>query len=175
MLVPPAAPHHSHHDRASVDAKPHSELRTVLCCQVSIQGGDGLGIVQASVHGAPGIVFMGRGVAKIDEEPIAEILGDVARVGLDDLGSGFLVGVDHGAQVFGVELAGELGGAHQVTEQHRELPAFRLELVEQAPGLARRPGCLIPLRVWGPVQTMRATLRQGVLGSVGERRLPDRW
>jgi hypothetical protein len=49
----------------------------------------------------------------------------MARVVLDDLGSGLLVGADHGPQVFGVEVARELRGAGQVTEEHRELPAFR--------------------------------------------------
>jgi hypothetical protein len=78
------------------------------------------------VHGAPGIVFMCRGIAKIDQEPIAEVLRDMARIGLDDRTGGLLLGADHGAPVFGVELAGELRGAHQVTEQHRKLAAFRL-------------------------------------------------
>ena len=78
------------------------------------------------MHRAPGIVFMGRGVAKIDQQPIAQILGDMARVGLDDRGRGFLVGADHGAQVFRVELAGELCGAHQVAEHHGQLSPFRL-------------------------------------------------
>ena len=126
VLVPPTPTHHPHHDRAGVDAKPHGELDTVLCRQTGIQGGDGLDNAQAGVHGAPGLVFMGRGVAKIDQQPIAEILGDMTRVVLDDLGRGLLVGAHHGAQVFGVELAGELCGAHQVAEQHRELPSFRL-------------------------------------------------
>jgi hypothetical protein len=67
---------------------------------------------------------MGHGVAKIDQQPIAEILGDMALVTLDDRGRGLLVGADYGAQVFGVELAGELRGADQITEQHRELAAF---------------------------------------------------
>ena len=126
VLVPPAPTHHPHHDRAGVDAEPHGELDTVLCRQAGIQGGDGLDNAQAGVHRAPGLVFMGRGVAKIDQQPIAEILGDMTLVVLDDLGRGLLVGAHHGAQVFGVELAGELRGAHQVTEQHRELPSFRL-------------------------------------------------
>ena len=125
VLVPPTTSHHPHHNRASVDAEPHGELDTVLCRQTGIQGGDGLDNAQAGMHGTPGIVFMGRGVAKIDQQPIAEVLGDMALVVLDDLGRGLLVGAHHGAQVFRVELAGELRGAHQVTEQHRELPAFR--------------------------------------------------
>ena len=120
---PPPSPHH---DRAGVDAEPHRELHTVLGRQTGIQGGDGLDNAQARVHRAPGIVFMGRGIAKIDQQAIAEVLGDMARVVLDDLGRGLLVGAHHGAPVFGVELAGELGGAHQVTEQHRELSPLRL-------------------------------------------------
>ena len=126
VLVPPATAHHPHHDRAGVDAEPHGELHPVLCRQTGIQGGDGLDNAQAGVHGAPGIVFMGRGVAKIDQQPIAEILGDMALVVLDDLGRGLLVGADHGAQVFRVELAGELRGAHQVAEHHGQLSPFRI-------------------------------------------------
>jgi hypothetical protein len=64
---------------------------------MSIQGGDGLDNAQTGMHGAPGIVFMGRGVAEIDQQPIAELLGDMACVGLDDLGRGLLVGAHHGA------------------------------------------------------------------------------
>jgi hypothetical protein len=109
-----------------VDAEPHSELDAVLCRQTGIQGGNGLDNAQTGVHRTPGVVFMGHRVAKIDQQPIAEVLGDMPRVGLDDLRRGLLVGTDHGAQVFRVELAGELRGAYQIAEQHGELPAFRL-------------------------------------------------
>jgi hypothetical protein len=126
MLVPLTTPHLPHHDRAGVDADPHGEWHPVGSLQTGIQGGDGLDHAQAGVHGAPSVVFMRRGVAKIDQQPVAEVLRDVAFVTLDDRGRGFLVGADHRAQVFGVKLAGELRGAHQVTEQHRELAAFGL-------------------------------------------------
>jgi hypothetical protein len=69
---------------------------------------------------------MSRGIAKIDEQPIPEILGDMARVVLDDLGSGFLIGPHHSAQVFRVKLARQLRGAHQVAEQHGKLSPFRV-------------------------------------------------
>src|SRR4029450_6391951 len=109
-----------------VKAEPHGELHTVLCRQAGIQGGNGLDNAQAGVHGTPGIVFMGRGVAKIDQQAIAKVLGDMARIVLVDLGRGFLVGADHRTQVLKVELTGKLRGAHQVAEQHGELPPFRL-------------------------------------------------
>ena len=69
---------------------------------------------------------MGGGIAKIDQQPIAEVLGDMALVGLDNLGSGLLVGAHDRTQVFRVELAGELRGAHQVAEHHSQLSPFRI-------------------------------------------------
>ena len=45
---------------------------------------------------------------------------------LDDLSTGSLVGAHHLPQIFGIELAGERGRIHQVTEQHGELAAFGL-------------------------------------------------
>ena len=123
-VLPPAATHLPHHDGAGVDAEPYGEVHTVLYRQAGIQGGDGLDNAQASMHRTPGIIFMGHGVAKIDEQPIAEVLGDMTFVVLDDLGSGLLVSAHHRAQVFRVELTRELCGAHQVTEQHGQLAAF---------------------------------------------------
>src|SRR5215475_8275458 len=105
MLLPSATPHHPYHDWTGVDAEPHSEVNAVLCRQTGIQRADGLDNAQASVHRAPSIIFMGHGVAKIDQQPIAKVLSDMARVGLDDFGSGLLIGADYSAQVFGIELA----------------------------------------------------------------------
>jgi hypothetical protein len=61
VLVPPATPHHPHHDGAGVDTESHGELHSVLYCQTGIQGRDGLDNPQAGVHRTPGIVFMGHG------------------------------------------------------------------------------------------------------------------
>ena len=69
---------------------------------------------------------MRLGIAKIDQQTIAEILRDMPLKALDDLGTGGLLGTHHLPQIFGIELAGERGRIHQVTEQHGELPAFGL-------------------------------------------------
>ena len=74
--------------------------------------------------GPLGVIFMGLGIAKIDEQPIAEILRDMPLKALDDLGTGGLIGPHHLPQVFRVELTGEHGRVHQVTEQDGELAAF---------------------------------------------------
>jgi hypothetical protein len=97
MLVPLTPPHHPHHNGASVNAKPYGELHTVLCRQTGIQGGHGLDNAQAGVHRTPGIVFMGRGIAKIDQQAIAKVLGDIAGILLDNLGRSLLIGAHHGA------------------------------------------------------------------------------
>jgi hypothetical protein len=89
--------HLPHHDGAGVDANPHGQLYPVRCCQTGIQSRDSLDHAKPGVHGAPGVVFMRRGVAKIDQQPIADILSDMAFVRLDDRGHGLLVGAHHGA------------------------------------------------------------------------------
>ena len=42
----------------------------------------------------------------------------------DHLSTGVLIGPDHLAQVFRVELSSEGRGIHQITEQHGELAPF---------------------------------------------------
>ena len=78
------------------------------------------------MHAAQGIVFVRHRPAKIHQQPIAEILRDVARVLLNHCGGGRLIRPHDLAQVFGVELLREPGGVRQVTEHHGQLPAFGL-------------------------------------------------
>jgi hypothetical protein len=76
VFMPLTTPHLPHHHQAGVDAESHGKGNAVLCHQTGIQRGNGLDNAQTAVHGAPGIVFMGCRVAKIDQQAIAEILGD---------------------------------------------------------------------------------------------------
>src|SRR5215831_3753566 len=73
-----------------------------------------------------GIILVGQGVAEVDQQAIAQILGDVSVIAGDHLGAGVLIGPHHLAPLFGVELAGEHRRVHQVTEQDGELAAFGL-------------------------------------------------
>ena len=79
------------------------------------------------MHGAHRGVFVGRWPAKVDQQAVAEILGDIAVLGLHRVTGRLLVGTHHGAVVFGIELLGEFGRVNQVAEQHRDLAAFGLE------------------------------------------------
>ena len=92
-----------------------------------MQGAQGVEQRQAGMHGAVRGVFVGLGPAKVDQQAVAEILGDIAIIGLERGRRRGLVGTHHGAVVFGIELLGEFGRGDQVAEHHRDLPAFGLE------------------------------------------------
>ena len=47
-------------------------------------------------------------------------------IAVDDFGTDPLIGTDHFPILFGVELGGECGGVHQVTEHHGQLTSFRV-------------------------------------------------
>jgi hypothetical protein len=64
------------------------------------------------------------GIAEVDEEAIAEILGDMPVKTGDHFGAGLLIRPHHLAQLFRVELAGEHGRAHQITKERGELAAL---------------------------------------------------
>jgi hypothetical protein len=86
----------------------------------------GLYYSQSSPHRPLGVIFVGQGVAEIDQQAIAEVLGDMALIAGDHLGTGVLIGPHHLTPLFGVELAGQHRRVDEITEQHRELAAFGL-------------------------------------------------
>jgi hypothetical protein len=92
--------------------------------QAVIQGAHRLDKTQPGPDGAMRIVFMRLRIAKVDEQPITQILGNVAVKALDHLRTGGLIGLDHLAQVFRVEVTGEHGRVYQVAKQHGKLAAF---------------------------------------------------
>src|SRR5215471_1633366 len=63
-------------------------------------------------------------IAKVDQQPITQILRNVAVKALDHLRTGGLIGLDYLPQVFWVELTGEDGRIHQIAEQDGELTAL---------------------------------------------------
>src|SRR5262244_1609834 len=79
---------------------------------------------KTSAYSSLCIVLMGLGIAKIDQKPIPKQLSDVPVIAANHLRTGGLICPDHVPILFGVELAGEDRGVHQVTKQHGELPTF---------------------------------------------------
>jgi hypothetical protein len=87
---------------------------------------------KTSTDGALRVILVRLGIPKVDEQAIAQVLGNVPVKALDDLRAGALVGAHDLPQVFGIEVGGEGRGAHQVTEQDRQLAPF---------GVRRRGWC----------------------------------
>ena len=79
---------------------------------------------QTCPHSSLRIVFMRLGIAKVDEQAIAEILRNVPLQTLDHRGACGLVGADDLTAGLRVELARQGRGVHQIAEQHRELTAL---------------------------------------------------
>jgi hypothetical protein len=107
---------------------PHADGQAdaVLLLQAGGEGCHGLDHRQASPHGALRVVFVRQRIAKVDQQAISQVLGNIPIEALDDRGTGGLVGPHRGAVVLRVELARQRRRAHQVAEQDRELAAFRL-------------------------------------------------
>ena len=109
-----------------MDPQAHGQVHPALLRQAGIELPQGLDDPQPGPHGPLGIIFVGQGVAEVDEQAIAEILGDMPLKAGDHLGTGVLIGPHHLAQLFRVELRREHGRVDQVTKQHGELAAFGL-------------------------------------------------
>ena len=147
-------------------------MHAPLLRQAGIELSQGLDHPQPGPHRPLGIIFVRQGIAEVDEQAIAEILGDMPLKAGDHLGAGVLIGPHHLAQVFRVELAGEGGRVHEVTEQHGELAAFGLR--------CGRGGWPMPCRLGG----LRVSQRRGGEGGRDARvacpdqappRFIDRW
>jgi hypothetical protein len=81
---------------------------------------------QPGLHRPAGVVLMRLGIAKVDQQPIAQILCDIPLQALDHFVTGLLIGPHDRPVIFGIELAGQGGGIDEVAEQHGELAALRL-------------------------------------------------
>src|SRR5713101_6125335 len=82
-------------------------------------------------------------MAEVHEQTVPQILRDMAVKPLNDCGTSLLVGADYVPQLFRVELFGEGGRAHQITEHDGELPAlaFGCGTLDQDALRLRTPDC----------------------------------
>ena len=75
-------------------AHPHRQPHLLLRLQARIQPPHGLDQPEPRAHGALGIVLMGLGIAKVDQQAVAQILRNMPLKALDHLGTGLLIGSD---------------------------------------------------------------------------------
>ena len=67
------------------------------------------------------LVLVGARPAEIGEDAVAEIIGDIAAIALDDGGHRIVIAAQQLAQILRIVPARQLGRADQIAEQHREL------------------------------------------------------
>src|SRR2546426_12507316 len=102
----------------------YRQSKTLVLFQTGVQRSYRLDNAQSSMYCSTGIILMSVGVAKVHQEPIAKVLGNIAIVALDDFRTSKLIGTYQIPVLFGIELAGEFGGIDQVAEHDRELSTF---------------------------------------------------
>ena len=103
------APDVAHHHQPGMDPQAHSQVHPPLLPQMRVELAQGLHDPESSPHGPLGVVLVRQGVAEVDKQAVAEILGDMPLKAGDHLGAGVLIGPYDLAQVFWVELAGQGG------------------------------------------------------------------
>ena len=69
----------------------------------------GLNNLQPCPHGALRIIFMGCWIAEVDQQAIAQVLGNMPVVPTDHTCASLLISAHHLPQFFGVELSRERG------------------------------------------------------------------
>jgi hypothetical protein len=124
--MPPPSSHLANNDGPGVDADANGELHAIVALKPGVDSTHPVENAQTGVHGSHRVVFMGAGIAKVDEEAIAEILSDIALIALDNRSRRLLIDPHHLPQLFRVELSGEIRRSDEVAEHHRELPALRV-------------------------------------------------
>src|SRR6476619_7529905 len=85
---------------------------------------EGVDDVQPGTDRAFGLGLMRQGKAEEGDDAIAEYPEDISFVAIDAGLAGFLVAAKHDLHGFGIELVRELGEAHHVAEQHRQMAPF---------------------------------------------------
>jgi hypothetical protein len=73
-----------------------------------------------------GVIFVRQGVAEVDQEPIAEVLSNVAIEAGDHLPASALIGPHQLAQLLGIKAFSEGGRTHEVAKHHRQLATLGL-------------------------------------------------
>ena len=106
-------------DQTCGDSDPHLQI------QINFDPGYGIDNVQSDPDRALRIVLMRPGIAEIDQNAVAQILGHMALEACHLGGTGFLIAADDGAEIFRVEFLRNRRRANQIAEHQCQLPPFR--------------------------------------------------
>ena len=109
MLLSATSTYGANDYQPSMDSEADCQSHTFALLQTGIEVLQRLDDPETCSHGTLRIVFVGSGKAKVDEQPITEVLGDIPVKALDNLSTGGLIGLHHFTEVLWIELAGERG------------------------------------------------------------------
>ena len=90
LLLPGATADLTHHHEPGMDPQAHGQFHTPILLQMRIELPHGLHDAQPGPHGPLRVIFVGQGIAKVDQQAIAEVLGDMPLKAGDHLGAGRL-------------------------------------------------------------------------------------
>ena len=79
LFLAGAAADLAHDHQPGMDPEAHGHPHPVALLQERVERVHGAEDTKAGPYGTLGVVFVRQGIAKVDQEPIAEILGNVAR------------------------------------------------------------------------------------------------
>jgi hypothetical protein len=126
LFVSTGGPDLPHHDQPGVDAYSDGKSNALVPFQEWIERLHRGNSSESRPHGALRIVLMRQRIAKVDQQAIAKVLGNVPIKALHHLGTRGLIGPHHLPVVLRVESSGEEDRVHQVAEHYGQLPAFGL-------------------------------------------------
>jgi hypothetical protein len=114
--MPGTFPNLPHDHQPGVNSYADGKGNPLLLLYAPLQWPESLNDAQARAHGTLCIVFVRPWIAKIDQHPIAQILGDMPVKALHDLGTDRMIGSYHRAQLFEVQMYGKSGRIDEVTK-----------------------------------------------------------
>ena len=94
------------HHQAGVAAQPHGQRHSVLFSEHGVELPDGLHNPEPRAHGSLCVVLVGTGIAEVNKQTVAKIIGDVTVEAGDHLFARLVERPHDLAPLFGVELTG---------------------------------------------------------------------
>src|SRR5262249_38736591 len=91
------------------------------------QLGNILSNFQTCPYGTRSRILKRLGPAKVDHQPVAEVLCYMSLIACDDFTASALICLQHVTQLLWVELFGKGGGADQIAEHDSDLASLRID------------------------------------------------
>ena len=116
--------HGAYNYRSGVDTYTNGDRRAVIFLQLLVDFGKGCDDLAPSTNRSFCVVVVCQRIAKVDEDPVTEVLGDISFVTSDDTPGRIVVGTHDVSQDLRVYLFRQFCRPHNVTKHDGELSSF---------------------------------------------------